>query len=143
MNATMKNARTGAFSIMALISVFLPQITMGMNSTIPQTHKTAKHPHCNRNTVFINAQHRRNRGGICGNTYGNGFDIFSCCNRQFEKSSVALFIIPSSEFFACLPISHTTPPHTVSQGINAFVLVAVGGEDSGQMLDGEVAHHHR
>ena len=83
MNATMKNARNGAFSIIALISVFLPQITMGMNSTIPQMQKTAKHPHCIRNTVFINAQHRRNRGGICGNTYGNGFDIFSCCNRQF------------------------------------------------------------
>ena len=102
----MKNAKNGLFSIMALILMFLPQITTGMNSTILQTPKAAKHPHCIRNTAFAKAQHRRNRGGICGKTYGNGFDIFSCCSRQFEKSSVALFIILSSEFFVCLPISH-------------------------------------
>ena len=29
------------------------------------------------------------------------------------------------------------------KGINAFVLVAVGGEDSGQILDGEIAHRRR
>ena len=114
----MKNAKKGLLSIKALISMFSPKIlsktTTGMNNTIAQTQETAKHPHCIMNTVFINAQHRRNRGGICGNTYGNGFDIFSCCSRQFEKSSVSLFIIPSSEFFVCLPISHTTPTHTVS-----------------------------
>ena len=73
-------------------------------STILQVQKAAKHPHCIRNTAFINAQHRRNRGGICGNRYGNGFDIFSCCNRQLERSSAALFITPSSEISPCLSL---------------------------------------
>ena len=92
----MKNAKNGLFSIMALILMFLPQITTGMNSTILQTQEAAKHPHCIRNTAFAKAQHRRNRGGICGKTYGNGFDAFSCCNRQFTISSIGLFIILSS-----------------------------------------------
>lgn len=35
-------------------------------------------------------------GGICGKTYENGFDTFSCCNRLFAISSVGLFIILSS-----------------------------------------------
>ena len=67
---TMKNAKNGLFSIMALIPMFLPQITTGMNSTILQTPKAAKHPHCIRNTAFAKAQHRRKRGGICGKHMG-------------------------------------------------------------------------
>lgn len=97
---TTKNAKNGLFSIMALIPIFLPQITTGMNSTILQTPKTAKHPHCIKNTAFAKAQHRRNRGGICGKTYGNGFDVFSCCNRQFAISSVGFLIILSSYNYA-------------------------------------------
>ena len=93
---TMKNAKNGLFSIIAPNPMFLPQITTGMNSTKLQTQEAAKHPHCIRNTAFAKAQHRRNRGGICGKTYGNGFDVFSCCNRQFAISSVGFLIILSS-----------------------------------------------
>ena len=93
---TMENAKNGLFSIMALNPMFLPQITMGMNSTILQTQEAEKHPHCIRNTAFAKAQHRRKRGGICGKTYGNGFDVFSCCNRQFAISSVGFLINLSS-----------------------------------------------
>ena len=96
----MKNAKNGLFSIIAPNPMFLPQITTGMNSTILQTPKAAKHPHCIRNTAFAKAQHRRNRGGICGKTYGNGFDVFSCCNRQFAISSVGFLIILSSYNYA-------------------------------------------
>ncbi|WP_347280640.1 hypothetical protein [uncultured Phocaeicola sp.] len=91
----MKNAKNGLLSIMALNPMFLPQITTGRNSTILQTPKAAKHPHCIRNTAFAKAQHRRKRSGICGKTYGNGFDVFSCCNRQFAISSIGFLIILS------------------------------------------------
>ena len=81
---------------MALSSIFLPKIITGINSAILPRQKAAKHPHCIRNTAFVKAQHRRNWGGICGKTYENGFDTFSCCNRLFAISSVGLFIILSS-----------------------------------------------
>ena len=92
----------------------LPRNSIRANAATPPTANIQIQPHSIKNSVCIKLRYSRNRGGICGKTYGNGFDIFSCCSRQFEKSSVSLFIIPSSEFFVCLPISHTTPTHTVS-----------------------------
>ena len=79
----------------------LPQNNIRANAATPPTANNQIQPHSIKNSVCIKLRYRRNRGGICGKTYGTGFDIFSCCNRQFEKSSVALFIIPSSEIFAC------------------------------------------
>jgi hypothetical protein len=101
---------------MALILMFLPQITMGMNSTILQTQEVAKHPHCIRNTAFAKAQHRRNWGGICGKTYGNGFDVFSCCNRQFTISSVGLFIILSS----AIPLRAVLPSQCLDKMLDRY-----------------------
>ena len=91
-----KSARNGWLFVKTLSSASFPKTITGTSSTIQSRKKTAKHPHCIMNAVFINAQHRRNRGGICGKIYGNGFEAFFCCNRQLAVSSMGLFIVLSS-----------------------------------------------